>query len=97
MQVWRILRLLQRVATVENVIGSLLALVVIATTMLVGIGRGRNFYPILLIIVPSYYVLFAVMLGSGRTVLIESVVAAAFILAGLLASGPISGSSRSLW
>jgi len=47
----------------------------------VGLDRDRAFYPTVLIVVASYYVLFAVMSGSMRPVLIESIVMTAFVAA----------------
>jgi hypothetical protein len=47
----------------------------------VGFDRDRAFYPTVLIVVASYYVLFAVMSGSVETVLLESVVMALFAVA----------------
>ena len=40
----------------------------------------RTFYAVLVVVVGHYYVLFAVMSGSGRAMLIESLVMAAFVL-----------------
>ena len=45
---------------------------------LVGLDRDRAFYPTVLFVIASYYVLFAVMGGSGQALLIESIVMAAF-------------------
>lgn len=44
----------------------------------VGFDRDRAFYPTVLIVIAWYYVLFAAMSGSVRTVLLESIVMAAF-------------------
>jgi hypothetical protein len=41
----------------------------------------RTFYATVLIVVGHYYVLFAAMSGSGHTVLVESVIMMAFIIA----------------
>jgi hypothetical protein len=46
-------------------IGLGLALVVGAFARLVGFDRDRAFYPTVLIVVGSYYILFAAMAGSG--------------------------------
>ena len=51
----------------EYVIGLILSLVVAAFAIIVGFDRDRSFYPTVLIIIASYYVLFAVMGASGRT------------------------------
>jgi len=42
--------------------------------------RDRAFYPTVLIVVASYYVLFAVMGGTVRTLMVESAVMAVFLL-----------------
>ena len=46
-------------------IGSVLALAVAAFAALVGFDRDRAFYPTVLIVVGSYYVLFAVVAGAS--------------------------------
>jgi hypothetical protein len=66
-------------------IGSVLALAVVAFARQVGFDRDRAFYPTLVIVVASYYVLFAVLSGSLRTILAESVVMAVF--AGVAVAG----------
>jgi hypothetical protein len=53
------------------VVGFLLALVVAAFARLAGLDRDRSFYPTILIVVASYYVLFAVMGGSPRALMGE--------------------------
>ena len=47
----------------------------------VGFDRDRAFYPTVVIVVALYYVLFAVMSGSVRTVVFESVVMSLFAIA----------------
>jgi len=49
-----------------------------------GFDRERVFYPTILIVVASYYVLFAVMGGSIRSLMVESVVMAVFVLAAVI-------------
>jgi len=46
-----------------------------------GFDRDRAFYPTVVIVVASYYVLFAVMSGSVETVLLESIVMTLFAVA----------------
>jgi hypothetical protein len=50
----------------------------------VGFDRDRAFYPTVVIVVALYYVLFAVMSGSVRTIVLESVVMSLFALAAVL-------------
>ena len=47
----------------------------------VGFDRDRAFYPTVMIVIASYYVLFAAMSGSVETVLLESIVMALFVVA----------------
>ena len=57
----------------------------------VGFDRDRAFYPTVLIVVASYYVLFAVMSGSVETVLLESIIMALFAVAA------VAGFKGSAW
>ena len=49
----------------EILIGALLALGVGGLSTLVGFDRDRAFYPVVLVVIASYYGLFAVMAGGG--------------------------------
>jgi hypothetical protein len=75
----------------EYLIGLILSLVVAAFAVIVGFDRDRSFYPTVLIIIASYYVLFAVMGGSGRALVLEIFAAGWFLLFAVL------GYKRSLW
>jgi hypothetical protein len=46
--------------------------------------RDRAYYPTVLIVIASYYVLFAVMGGSMRAVILESIVMSAFLCVAVL-------------
>jgi hypothetical protein len=72
-------------------IGASLALAVGLLATWVGFDRDRAFYPTVMIIIASYYVLFAVMGGSSRSLLTECVVLAAFLVAS------IAGFKKTLW
>jgi hypothetical protein len=48
--------------------------------MLAGLDRDGAFYPMLLAIIASYYVLFAVMGGSVHALIVESLVMAVILL-----------------
>jgi hypothetical protein len=61
------------------VVGIVLALLVSVMARLVGFDRDRAFYPVLLMVIASYYVLFAVMGGSVHAMVVESVIMAAFL------------------
>ena len=61
-------------------IGTVLALAVSALAWTHRFDRERGFYPAVLIVVASYFVLFAVMSGDMRAVAMECAVMAAFVL-----------------
>jgi hypothetical protein len=50
----------------------------------VGFDRDRAFYPIVMIVIASYYVLFAAMTDSVHTVLLESIVMTLFAIAAVV-------------
>jgi hypothetical protein len=72
-------------------IGAFLALAVGGLGTVVGLDRDRAFYPTIMAVIASYYVLFAVMGGSTDALLIEAAVAAVFVAAALV------GFKYSLW
>jgi hypothetical protein len=65
-------------------IGVGLALAVGVFARLVGLDRDRAFYPTVLIVVASYYGLFAIMGGSLRELAVESVVIVTFVVMAVL-------------
>ena len=73
------------------VIGGVLALSVGLFASFIGLDRDRAFYPTVMIVVASYYALFAVMGGSTEVLLLEAVAIAVFILAAE------AGFRHSLW
>ncbi len=75
----------------EYLIGLVLSLVVAGLAIIVGFDRDRSFYPTVLIVIASYYVLFAVMGASGRTLVIEILAASGFLLFAIL------GFKTNLW
>jgi hypothetical protein len=72
-------------------IGIVLALAISAYATALGLDRDRAFYPTVLVVIASYYVLFAAMGGSGRVMIVESLLMAVFVVAASL------GFRRSLW
>jgi hypothetical protein len=68
----------------EYVIGLTLAGAVALFATVVGLARERSFFATVLIVVGSYYVLFAAMGGSSRTLLAETVAAGIFLLFAVL-------------
>ena len=63
----------------EYLVGVLVAVVVAALGVVVGFDRERCFYPTVLIVVGSYYALFAAMGASTGVVGMETVVGAVFL------------------
>src|SRR4051812_21928611 len=72
-------------------IGIVLSLGVALFARSVGFDRDRAFYPTVLMVIASYYVLFAAMSGSIHTVLVESVVMTVFVAAA------VAGFKSSAW
>ena len=75
----------------EYLIGLILSVAVAGFAAAIGLDRERSFYSTLLIVIASYYVLFAVMGGSSRALLVEIIVATGFLVFAVL------GFKRSLW
>jgi hypothetical protein len=76
----------------EFLVGLVLGLAVAALGAVVGFDRDRAFYPTALIVIGSYYVLFALMgAAPGRTLVAEIAVAGVFLLLA------VAGFKRSLW
>jgi hypothetical protein len=76
---------------VAYLIGIVLALGVGILASVVGFDRDRAFYPTVMIVIASYYVLFAVSGAAPDVIVIEAAIMAGF--AGLA----IAGFKRSLW
>src|SRR5262245_59712709 len=66
------------------VVGIVLSLGVSLFARLVGFDRDRVFYPTVLTVIASYYVLFAAMSQSTQTVLLESVLMTVFVIAAVV-------------
>src|SRR3989442_4121743 len=66
------------------VIGIVLSVSVASFARCVGFDRDRAFYPTVLMVIASYYVLFAAMSESVHTVLLESVVMTVFVIAAVV-------------
>jgi hypothetical protein len=71
--------------------GIVLALTVSGLATVVGLDRDRAFYPTLVLVVASYYVLFAVIGGSGHALVVETLVMTGFLLVAMI------GFKTSLW
>jgi hypothetical protein len=72
-------------------VGAILALSVGLFATFVGLDRDRAFYPTVMIVIASYYALFAVMGGSVDVLLVESTVIVVFL------GASIAGFRSSLW
>jgi hypothetical protein len=73
------------------VVGIVLSIGVALFARYVKLDRDRAFYPTVMIVVASYYVLFAAMSGSLQTVVIESVLMTLFVAAA------VAGFKSSAW
>ena len=75
----------------EYLIGVLVALAVVGLATSLGWDRDRSFGPTVLIVIAAYYVLFATMGGSDRTLAIELSFAAGFLALAII------GFKTNLW
>jgi hypothetical protein len=73
------------------VAGIVLAIGVAVMAKSSGLDRDRAYYPVMLIVIAWYYMLFAVMSGSMRAIVLESIPVAAFTAVALF------GFRRNLW
>jgi hypothetical protein len=76
---------------VALLVGALLAFAVGLLGTYTGLERDRGFYPVVTIVVASYYALFAVMGASTHVLILESLACAIFLAAA------VSGFKSSLW
>jgi hypothetical protein len=72
-------------------IGAALALAIGLSATFLGLDRDRAFYPTVIIVIASYYALFAIMGGSVQVLALESLVIVAFVAAS------VAGFKWSLW
>ena len=75
----------------EFLVGAVLALSVGLSATFVGLDRDRAFYPTVMIVIASYYALFAVMGGAAYALATESIAILAFV------SISVAGFRTSLW
>jgi hypothetical protein len=71
--------------------GIVLALMVSGLATLIGLDRDRAFYPTVLVVIASYYVLFAMMGGSNHALVVETLVMTGFLVVALI------GFKKNLW
>jgi hypothetical protein len=77
--------------SMEYLIGVVLAAIVCAFALAAGFDRDRVFYPTLLIVIATYYILFAVMGSSTQALVVEPLVAGIFLMFAL------AGFKKNLW
>ena len=82
---------IMQVETVPVLAGIVLSVGVAVFARLAGFDRDRAFYPTVLMVIASYYVLFAVMSGSVEALVIESAVMTLF------AAAAVAGFKSSAW
>lgn len=75
----------------EYLVGAVLALGVGVFATVVGFDRDKAFYPVILAVIASYYVLFAIIGGAPGVMVVEAV-----ILGGFLAVS-VAGFRSNLW
>ena len=73
------------------IVGVVLALIVGVFAKGTGLDRDRAFYPLVTIVIATYYVLFAAMSASNGSLWLDSAIAIAFVVAA------VAGFRRSLW
>src|SRR6185312_6910707 len=70
--------------TLAYLVGASLAFAVGGLGTVVGLDRDRAFYPTVMLVIASYYVLFAVMGGSTQALVVEAAVATVFLAVALV-------------
>src|SRR5262245_37308630 len=76
---------------VALLVGALLAFMVGLLGTGTGLDRDRAFYPVVTMVVASYYALFAIIGASTHILILESLTCAIFL------AGAVSGFRSSLW
>jgi hypothetical protein len=75
----------------EYVVGVVLGLGVCGLGTIAGFERDRAFYPVMMIVIASYYALFAVLGGDGRALGVEIAISIVFVCLAVI------GFRTSLW
>lgn len=75
----------------EYLIGVGLAALVCTFALLAGFDRERVFYPTMVLVIASYYILFAVLGGSKQALAWESLITCVFLVLA------VAGFKKSLW
>jgi hypothetical protein len=85
------LQLARKDRNVAFFIGAVLALSIGLSATFLGMDRDRVFYPTIMMVIASYYALFALMGGSIQALAFELIPIVAFLVAS------VAGYKRSLW
>jgi len=85
------LQLAPKDRNLELFVGAALALSVGLSATFLGLDRDRAFYPTVMIVIASFYGLFAIIGGSVQVLAFESIAIVAFL------ATSIAGFKRSLW
>jgi len=64
----------------EYAVGVILGIIVGIFSTVVGLDRDRALYPAILVVVASYYSLFAIMGGSNTALVLETILGLVFVL-----------------
>src|SRR6185437_213779 len=75
----------------EYMIGIGLAIMVCAFAMFTGFDRDRVFYPMLLTVIATYYILFAAVGSSAPALAVECLIAGVFLTLA------VAGFKKNLW
>jgi len=70
----------------EYIIGIVLGLGIAGSAKATKYDRDRSFYPVILIVIATYYVLFAVMNGGTGIIITELIIALAFMAMAIIGS-----------
>ncbi|MEQ8859016.1 MAG: hypothetical protein RIC56_10230 [Pseudomonadales bacterium] len=68
----------------DYLVGLSLAFALLGSSTVIGFDRDRVLYPIMLIVIASYYVLFAAMGASTRALILDGVAAGVFVVAAVI-------------
>ena len=75
----------------EYLVGLIVALVIFGCSTVIGFDRERAFYPVVMIVIAGYYILFAAMAALTSVLILECVTAGVFMAAATI------GYRLSLW
>ena len=65
----------------EYLVGMIVALIIFSSSTVIGFDRERAFYPVVMIVIAAYYILFAATAESTSVLILECVAAVVFMTA----------------